>query len=89
MSDSIDLEVSLSHKSLRIHTLQELAKYVGGQVAGDPQVEIKGVQPFEAASSEDLTLAAESGYYEQLEKLRLQQLSFLGIYILRISPYCK
>lgn len=68
MSNSIDLEVSLSHKSPRIYTLQELAKYVGGKVAGDLQVEVNGVQSFEAASSGDLTLAAESGYYEQLEK---------------------
>ena len=51
-----------------MYTLQELAKYVEGHVVGDPNIEINGVQSFESASSRDLTLAAESGYYEQLEK---------------------
>ena len=53
-----------------MYTLQQLAEQVAGRVAGDSQIEIHGVQPFESAGPGDLTLAAEPKYQEHLEKTR-------------------
>ncbi len=39
-------------------------------MAGDSQIEIRGIQPFERACPGDLTLAGEKKYQEQLEETR-------------------
>ncbi len=39
-------------------------------MAGDSQIEIRGIQPFERAGPGDLTLAGERKYQEQLEETR-------------------
>lgn len=39
-------------------------------MAGDSQIEIRGIQPFESAGPGDLTLAGEKKFQEQLEKTR-------------------
>lgn len=49
-----------------MHTLGELAEYVGGRVVGDPHLEIARIQPFEAAQPGDLTLALERRYRDHL-----------------------
>ena len=53
-----------------MYTLQQLAEHVGGQVAGDPRVEIRGIQPFESARPGELTLALEKKYLGDLEATR-------------------
>jgi UDP-3-O-[3-hydroxymyristoyl] glucosamine N-acyltransferase len=51
-----------------VYTLQKLAEHVGGRVAGDSQIEIRGIQPFESARPGDLTLAAQKKYQEHLDQ---------------------
>jgi UDP-3-O-[3-hydroxymyristoyl] glucosamine N-acyltransferase len=51
-----------------MYTLQKLAEHVGGRVAGDSQIEIRGIQPFESAGPGDLTLAAQKKYQEHLDQ---------------------
>lgn len=41
-----------------VWTLQELARQAGGRISGNPDVEIRGVRPFESARTGDITLAA-------------------------------
>jgi len=53
-----------------VYTLQKLAEHVGGRVAGDSQMEIRGIQPFESAGPGDLTLAAQKKYQEHLDQTR-------------------
>lgn len=53
-----------------MYTLQKLAEHVGGRVAGDSQMEIRGIQPFESAGPGDLTLAAQKKYQEHLDQTR-------------------
>ena len=53
-----------------MYTLQQLAEHVVGQVSGDPQTEIHGIQPFDSAQPGDLTLASERKYREHLEITR-------------------
>ena len=53
-----------------MYTLQKLAEHVGGRVAGDSQIEIRGIQPFESAGPGDLTLAAQKKYQEHLDQTR-------------------
>ncbi len=53
-----------------MYTLQKLAEHVGGRVAGDSQIEIRGIQPFESAGPGDLTLAAQKKYQENLDQTR-------------------
>ncbi len=53
-----------------MYTLQKLAEHVGGRVAGDSQVEIRGIQPFESAGPGDLTLAGQRKYQEHLDQTR-------------------
>jgi len=50
-----------------VYSLQQLAEHVAGQVSGDCQTEIYGIQPFESAQSGDLTLASERRYRDHLE----------------------
>ena len=51
-------------------TLLELAEYVGGHVVGDARTEISGVQPFEDAGPDHLTLAAQHRYWSRLDETR-------------------
>ncbi|MEE8349282.1 MAG: UDP-3-O-(3-hydroxymyristoyl)glucosamine N-acyltransferase [Acidobacteriota bacterium] len=51
-----------------VYSLRKLAEHVAGQVSGDPQTEIFGIQPFDSAQPGDLTLASERKYRENLEK---------------------
>ena len=53
-----------------MYTLQKLAEHVGGRVAGDSQIEIRGIQPFESAGPGDLTLATQKRYQENLGQTR-------------------
>ncbi|MCH7804361.1 MAG: UDP-3-O-(3-hydroxymyristoyl)glucosamine N-acyltransferase [Acidobacteria bacterium] len=53
-----------------MYTLQKLAEHVGGRVAGDSQIEIRGIQPFESAGPGDLTLAGQKKYQEHLDQTR-------------------
>jgi len=53
-----------------MYTLQKLAEHVGGRVAGDSQIEIRGIQPFESAGPGDLTLAGKKKYQENLGQTR-------------------
>ena len=53
-----------------MYTLQKLAEHVGGCVAGDPQIEIRGIQPFESAEPGDLTWAGQKKYREHLDQTR-------------------
>ncbi len=53
-----------------MYTLQKLAEHVGGRVAGDSQIEIRGIQPFENAGPGDLTLAGQKKYQEHLHRTR-------------------
>lgn len=53
-----------------MYRLQELAEYVGGEVVGDPDLEISGVLPFEDAGPQEITLAGQRRYLEQLETCR-------------------
>ena len=53
-----------------MYTLQKLAEHVGGRVAGDSQIEIRGIQPFESAGPGDLTLAGKKRYQENLGQTR-------------------
>ncbi len=53
-----------------MYTLQKLAEHVGGRVAGDSQLEIRGIQPFETAGPGDLTLAGQKKYQEHLDQTR-------------------
>jgi UDP-3-O-[3-hydroxymyristoyl] glucosamine N-acyltransferase len=53
-----------------VYTLQKLAEHVGGRVAGDSQIEIRGIQPFESAGPGDLTLAGQKKYHEHLDQTR-------------------
>lgn len=47
-------------------TLAELARRVGGEVEGNPEIRISGVRPFEGARPGDVTLAASGRYLENL-----------------------
>ena len=58
------------YKTPLVYTLRQLAEYVGGQVTGDPEVSITGIQPFKTAELGDLTLASERKYYEHLERTK-------------------
>jgi UDP-3-O-[3-hydroxymyristoyl] glucosamine N-acyltransferase len=50
-----------------VYTLQQLAEHVAGQVSGDRQTEIHGIQPFDSAQRGDLTLASDRKYRDCLE----------------------
>ncbi len=51
-------------------TLAELARLVGGEIDGDPQLTISGAGPFEAADSHEITLAADRRYLNRLAETR-------------------
>ncbi|MGH9340129.1 MAG: UDP-3-O-(3-hydroxymyristoyl)glucosamine N-acyltransferase [Acidobacteriota bacterium] len=55
-------------RDIGVYTLQMLADHVNGQVVGDPDIEVTGIQPFELAVPGDLTLAAEKKYLQDLSK---------------------
>lgn len=48
--------------------LEQLAELVGGEVAGDPQIEITGAGPFEEADSGQITFAHAAPYLERLSE---------------------
>ena len=49
-----------------VYPLRQLAEYVGGEVAGDPDTPVKDLRPFDTAGPGDLTLAAERRYEERI-----------------------
>ncbi len=49
-----------------MQTLAELAQIAGGRVRGDAEAVISGVQPFDEAGPEDITLAQSVGYLSRL-----------------------
>lgn len=51
-------------------TLAELARLVGGEVDGDPQLAISGAGPFETADTHEITLAADRRYLSRLAETR-------------------
>lgn len=53
-----------------MYTLQKLAEHVEGRVAGDPEIEIRGMAPFESAEPGDLTFAGRKKYQQQLDQTR-------------------
>ncbi len=50
--------------------LSEIAHHTGGEVRGDPDVEIAGVAPFEQAEKEHITLAASVKFLKRIEETR-------------------
>ena len=64
----IDPCSAIGIKTPHVYSLQQLAEHVAGQVSGDSQTEIRGIQPFESAQPGDLTLASERKYREHLER---------------------
>lgn len=51
-------------------TLQELAEYVGGRVAGDPETRIERVAGIEEATSHDITFVANPKYLRKLRETK-------------------
>ncbi len=51
-----------------LYRLRQLAKHVGGEVAGDPDTPIRRLRPFETAGPGDLTLAVEKRYEERIRE---------------------
>jgi UDP-3-O-[3-hydroxymyristoyl] glucosamine N-acyltransferase len=50
-----------------MYTLREIAREVGGKILGDPETGVKGVKPFEEATTGDITVAATKNYLDQLD----------------------
>ena len=46
-------------------SLSELIQWIDGRIVGDPQKIIKGVAPFHAATSQDITFADSSKTIEE------------------------
>ena len=51
-----------------LYRLRQLAKHVGGEVAGDPDTPNRRLRPFETAGPGDLTLAVEKRYEERIRE---------------------
>jgi UDP-3-O-[3-hydroxymyristoyl] glucosamine N-acyltransferase len=51
----------------RSFTLQDVARAVGGRVAGNPALRLSGVQGLDAATSQDLSWVAHSGRAREAE----------------------
>jgi len=51
-------------------TVAQIARAIGGRVVGDPEKKITGIAPFEAATPDDITYAAEVKYLKQIGATR-------------------
>ena len=48
--------------------LKQIADHIGGEISGDPEKEITGIAPFEAAAENDITFAATPQFIAKLDK---------------------
>lgn len=49
-------------------TLQELAQYVGGQLEGDPRLEVEGISSIQLAGPREITFVVHQRHEKELEK---------------------
>ena len=55
-----------AHPGSPMYTLTQLAQHVDGEIAGDPEIQIEGVNPFGDAGPADITVAFSKGYLQRL-----------------------